>query len=148
MGEVGLKLAISLVISCCSCQTARWRPACCWLGWGSLSIGDPSKSHRLGMWLYKKRNYICPHVNQLKNRSISTLRKQKSFHLEVLSEITSSFVSSKIDDHCLQCDRRDDWIKICQILSKSSHSSYYLVSDVFKVAQVFLKYIFGLLLKK
>ena len=28
-----------------SCQTARWRPACCWLGWRSVSIGDPSKSH-------------------------------------------------------------------------------------------------------
>ena len=22
-----------------------WRPACCWLGWGPMSIGDPSKSH-------------------------------------------------------------------------------------------------------
>ena len=32
-----------LVTFCCSCQTAWWIPACCWLGWGS--IGDPSKSH-------------------------------------------------------------------------------------------------------
>ena len=32
--------------SCCSCQTAWWRPACCLLGWGSMSIGDPSKSRR------------------------------------------------------------------------------------------------------
>ena len=23
---------------------AWWRPECCWLGWGSMSIGDPSKS--------------------------------------------------------------------------------------------------------
>ena len=42
--EVGLNLALALVTSCCGCQTARWRPACCWLGWGSMSIGDPSKS--------------------------------------------------------------------------------------------------------
>ena len=36
---------LRLVTSSCSCQTARWRPACCWLGWGYMSIGDPSKSH-------------------------------------------------------------------------------------------------------
>ena len=39
-GEVNL--TIGLVTSCCSCQTAWWRPACCWLGWG------------LGVALYKK----------------------------------------------------------------------------------------------
>ena len=31
-GEVGLNLALGLVTSCCSCHTAWWRPACCWLG--------------------------------------------------------------------------------------------------------------------
>ena len=29
-------------------QTACWRPACCWLRRGSMSIGDPSKSHQGG----------------------------------------------------------------------------------------------------
>ena len=31
-GEVGLNLALGPVTSCCSCQTALWRPTCCWLG--------------------------------------------------------------------------------------------------------------------
>ena len=43
-----LYLDLGLVTSCCSRQTACWRPACCWLGWGSMSIGDPSKSHKGG----------------------------------------------------------------------------------------------------
>ena len=43
--KVGLTLALGLVTSCCSHQTACWRSASCWLGWGSRSIGDPSKSH-------------------------------------------------------------------------------------------------------
>ena len=45
LGDVGFNLALGLVTSCCSCQTAWRRPACCWLGWGFMSIGDPSKSH-------------------------------------------------------------------------------------------------------
>ena len=45
LGQVGLNLSLVLVTSCCSCQTARCRPAYCWLGLGSMSIGDPSKSH-------------------------------------------------------------------------------------------------------
>ena len=44
-GKVGLNPALGLVTSCCSCQTAWWRPACCWLGWGSMIIGYPSKRH-------------------------------------------------------------------------------------------------------
>ena len=43
LGLVGLNLALDLVTSCYSCQTA-----CCWLGWGSRSIGDPNKSHYSG----------------------------------------------------------------------------------------------------
>ena len=31
-GEVGLKLALCLVTSCYSHQTARWRPPCFWRG--------------------------------------------------------------------------------------------------------------------
>ena len=54
-GEVGLNLALGLVTSCCSCQTTWWRPACCWLGWGSMSIGDPSKSHKGGSGALKKQ---------------------------------------------------------------------------------------------
>ena len=45
LGEVGLNLALGLATSCCSCLTACWRSACCWLGWGSMIIGDPIKSH-------------------------------------------------------------------------------------------------------
>ena len=43
-GKVGLNLALGLVTYCCSCQTTWWRPAWCCLGWGSISIGGPSKS--------------------------------------------------------------------------------------------------------
>ena len=50
--NVGLKYASStlkgtlgLVISCCSHQTACWRPAFGWLGWISLRNGVPNKSH-------------------------------------------------------------------------------------------------------
>ena len=31
-GKEGLNLDLGLVTSCCSHQTACWRPACCWLG--------------------------------------------------------------------------------------------------------------------
>ena len=31
LGEVGLNLALSLVFSCFSCQTAYWTPTCCWV---------------------------------------------------------------------------------------------------------------------
>ena len=31
-------------------QTAWCRPAGCWLGWGSMSIGDASKSHQGGLF--------------------------------------------------------------------------------------------------
>ena len=31
MGEVGLNLSLGPVTSYCSCQTAKWKPACCWL---------------------------------------------------------------------------------------------------------------------
>ena len=32
LGKVGLKLALGMVTSSCSRQTACLRPACCWLG--------------------------------------------------------------------------------------------------------------------
>ena len=35
---------LGLVTSCCG-WTAWWRPACCCLGWESMSIGDPNKSN-------------------------------------------------------------------------------------------------------
>ena len=66
--EVGLNLALGLVTSCCSCQTAWWRPACCWLGRGSMSIGDPNKSH-FGWSLYKQKLlspfYLCCNISLL-----------------------------------------------------------------------------------
>ena len=43
-----------LVTSCCSCKTAWWRLACCWLGWRPMSIGDTSKSHLCGSGALKK----------------------------------------------------------------------------------------------
>ena len=43
-GNVGLNLALDPVTSCYSCQTTWWRPACSWLGCGSMSIDGPSKS--------------------------------------------------------------------------------------------------------
>ena len=46
LGQSWFKPCLGLVTSCCGHQTACWRPACCWLEWGSLSIGDPSKSHQ------------------------------------------------------------------------------------------------------
>ena len=47
-GEVGFNLALGLVTSCCSCQTAIWRLVCCWLGYESMSIGESSKYHLAG----------------------------------------------------------------------------------------------------
>ena len=41
LDEAGLNLALGLVTSCWGRHTA-----CCWLGWGSISIGDPGKSHQ------------------------------------------------------------------------------------------------------
>ena len=43
--KIDLNLALGQVTSCWGCHTAWWRPACCWLGLGSMSIGDPSASH-------------------------------------------------------------------------------------------------------
>ena len=54
LGKVGLNLALGLIPSCCCRQTACWRPACCWLVWGSMSIGDPSKSHKGGSRFFIK----------------------------------------------------------------------------------------------
>ena len=45
LGNGGLYFALCMVTSCCSSQTARWRPSDCWLWWGSMSLGNPSKSH-------------------------------------------------------------------------------------------------------
>ena len=42
-GKVGLNLALGLVTSCCSHKTVCWVPACCWLGWGSMSICEMYK---------------------------------------------------------------------------------------------------------
>ena len=53
-GKVSLNLAFGLVSSGCSCQTACWRPACCWLWWGSMSIGDHSKAIRVVVGFLKK----------------------------------------------------------------------------------------------
>ena len=47
-------LALCLVTSCCGRQTAWWRRACFYLGWGSMSIGDPSKSHWGGSEVKKR----------------------------------------------------------------------------------------------
>ena len=41
LGEMCLNLALGLVTSYCSCQTAYWIPGCFWLGRGSNIIGDP-----------------------------------------------------------------------------------------------------------
>ena len=68
-GELDLNFALGLVTSCCSCQTACWRPACCWVGWGSMSIGDPSKSQLGGIGVYKKVSAIWSIFNVSKKSS-------------------------------------------------------------------------------
>ena len=55
--QVGLNLALGLVTSFESCHTGYWGPARCWLGWGSVSVGDPSKSHYGGCGDYKKKYF-------------------------------------------------------------------------------------------
>ena len=50
-GKVGLNLALGLVTSCCSCQTAWWRPACC--GVGPRALVTPIKAIRVGVGLLK-----------------------------------------------------------------------------------------------
>ena len=40
-----LNLALGLLTSCCCHKTAFWGPPCYWGWWGSMRIGDPSKSH-------------------------------------------------------------------------------------------------------
>ena len=51
--SVGLYLALRIVTSCCGCHTACWRPAYSWLGWGSMSLGDPGRSQKGGSGGYK-----------------------------------------------------------------------------------------------
>ena len=53
-GEVGKNLAVGLVTSCCVCQTASWRHACCWLGEGPWALVTPVKVIRVGVEL------VCP----------------------------------------------------------------------------------------
>ena len=43
--NVCLNLALDLVTTCYGCKAEFLWPACSWLGWGSMSIGLPSKSH-------------------------------------------------------------------------------------------------------
>ena len=49
-GEEGLTMPLTwfLVTSFCSQKTAYWGPASCSMWWGSMGIGDPSKSHKGG----------------------------------------------------------------------------------------------------
>ena len=46
----GLNLAFDLVTSCCGCHTACWRPVCCWLGRGFMTLVTPVKAIRVGEW--------------------------------------------------------------------------------------------------
>ena len=46
LGWSRLKPCLCQGISYCSWKIACWRPAPCWLGLGSTSISDPSKSHK------------------------------------------------------------------------------------------------------
>ena len=58
LGELGLNLALSLVTSCCSCQTAWWRPAAVGWGEGPWALVTPVKAIRVGVGLFKK-NIEC-----------------------------------------------------------------------------------------
>ena len=60
--EVGFNFTLGLVTSCCSHQTTWWRPACCWLGWGSMSIGD---TIRVGVGVYKNTLAVFASVLKL-----------------------------------------------------------------------------------
>ena len=50
---------LGLVTSCCCHQAACWRPACCWIGCGSMSIGDPCKS-QFGSGVLKTPEQVHP----------------------------------------------------------------------------------------
>ena len=50
-----LNLAMGLVTSCFSCETVCWRPACCWLSWGT-----PIKANRVVAGVIKSTLYLDP----------------------------------------------------------------------------------------
>ena len=52
-GKVDSNLTSGLVTYCGVPKTAWWRPACCWLGWGSMSIETPLKAIRVEVGLVK-----------------------------------------------------------------------------------------------
>ena len=49
-------LALGLAISCYDHKTECWRPACCWLRWGSMSIGYPNRTS-VGVGVIKSALY-------------------------------------------------------------------------------------------
>ena len=63
-GKVGLNLTPGLVTSCCSCHNAAyWRPAWCWLGWGSMTEWpDWTIYWTLGNFYSLLQQFICPNL--------------------------------------------------------------------------------------
>ena len=80
-GKVGLILASGLVTSCCSQKTACWRPACCWLQWGSRALVTPLKG---GSVFLKKNTPLRNVVLHTKHRLV-TLNTNISPHKESMS---------------------------------------------------------------
>ena len=56
---------VSLVTSCCSCKTAWWRPARCWLGEGPWGLLTPVKAINVGWGL---KNNVRMHFGGCQTR--------------------------------------------------------------------------------
>ena len=60
INPTSLNLDLGMVTSCCGCQAACWRPACCWLQWWSMSIGDSSQK-QLGWFFFNINHRTTSH---------------------------------------------------------------------------------------
>ena len=120
-GEIDLTLAFGLVASCCSHPTACWRPASCWLGRGSMSIGDPSKSHYNGSGAWTKEHLLCEKIRCL-DESIQWNVFSPSCRVGT-KLVTHQHLSMGAfsDSHFHPCK--------CLILIWAIHSSLYLLID-------------------
>ena len=60
-----LYLALGQFTSCCSCQTACWRPSCCWLGWVIIRIGNGKQTVFDDFLSDLKAHYYNVHLTHL-----------------------------------------------------------------------------------
>ena len=107
-----LNLPLGLVTSCCTHQTAWWRPACGWLGWGSMSTGDRSKSHQ--RTAFSSSNILVTVMKMSKKEKMANLKKTMSYKVGNWFSCSTSWTPAQSYKEKLHYAdlQHFDWLKI------------------------------------